>query len=242
MKEINKFVIGIKPSQKMFRISSIAGLIADEVLATRGKKQITDEYYKEVSRNTEQGYLRLRNKELGNILQIDLENIIFIKDYYSLDTHFNANKVFEEFKIIWKAINDILKLKAIRRIGISAEHQIEINDNNATKKLIKSLTSIPSPDHPAKFLLRFEERAITKEGAMPDFKKDDFINIIYDYYDSENDSENPKENHINANIDVQRYYSPLFEGNVADEVVKVKHIFDQKKNKFEISLKQKGLM
>ena len=205
------------------------------------RRTIDEKYYTQIARNNETGSYKLFNEELGNVLKLDLDNVIFIKDYYNSTKTFNFNKVLTEFKQIWTIVNDILKLKDIRRIGIVAEHQIDIDKANVNKRLIESLTTFNETNHPAKFLLRFENRCPTKEGIAPDIKKSDFVNVIQDIYDSEFDTENPKKGSFNANIDIQRYYSPLLKANVVEEVKKLNKTFIKETKKLESFLREKGL-
>lgn len=243
MMRINKFLIGIRSASKMFRMTSLSGLIIDAILSERGSnKQIDDEYYTQIARNNETANYQLYNEKLGNVLKIDLDNVIFIKDYYNSSKTFNFNKALDEFRQIWTILNDILKLKDIRRIGIVAEHQIDIGEANVSKQLIKSLTTFNKTSHPAKFLLRFENRYPTKEGIAPDIKKSDFVNVIHDFYDSELDTENPKKGALNANIDIQRYYSPLLKANVVEEVKKLNKTFIKETKSLESFIKEKGLI
>lgn len=238
---IKKITIGIQPSQKMFRVSSLHGSIVDSVLSLRGTKPITDEYYTEISRSTEQGSIRLKNDAEGNTLIVDLSNVVFVKDVYKSDKQLDIDDAFKEFRLIWKQVNDLLHVRDVRRIGVVGEHRIPVQ-NSSSATLLKSLTSISVASHPAKFILRFEERRLTTTGGIPDFKKDDFINVIRDYYDSEMDSDQPEEKHVNINLDVQRYYSPLFNGNIFDEAERVHQQFTKEKDKCETDLKQRGLL
>ena len=91
-------------------------------------------------------------------------------------------------------------------------------------------------------MLKYEDRRLTKEGAIPDIKKSNFINVIRDYYDSELDVDHPEENCINSNIDVQQYYSPLFNGGVYEEVIKLRRIFEEEWKRLGEELKSKGLV
>jgi len=123
MIRINKFSIGIRPVSKMFRMTSLSGLIIDKILSEREfNKHLDEKYYTQIARNNETGNYKLYNKELGNELNLDLNNVVFIKDYYKSAKTFSLNKVLTEFKQIWTIVNDILKLKDIRRIGMVAEH------------------------------------------------------------------------------------------------------------------------
>jgi len=74
---IMKFTVGIRPSQKMFRVSSLHGSLVDSVLSLRGSNSMDDEYYTEISRGADQGFIQLRNEDRGNTLRIDLDNVTF---------------------------------------------------------------------------------------------------------------------------------------------------------------------
>jgi hypothetical protein len=212
------------------------------VLSLRGEKPIDDEYYTEVTRTNEPFAIQLKNEERGNILTVDLSNITFTKDFYDSGKQFDIEDVLKEFRAIWKQVNEVLHVKEVRRIGIVLEHQIEVGENSASAALLTKLTSIASSGHVAKFMLHFEERSRTTKGGVPDLNKDDFINVIRDYYDSERDSDHPKEGHINVNLDVQRYYSPLLNGNVFDEVAVFRKQLAFEQDRLEKDLKQRGLL
>ena len=51
MIKIRKFIIGIRPASKMFRISSLAGQIIDSILSERGTKFREGKYFTEISSN-----------------------------------------------------------------------------------------------------------------------------------------------------------------------------------------------
>ena len=242
MIRISKFAIGIQPSQKMFRVSSLRGSLVDTVLSLRGTKPFDDEYYTEVSRNVEQGTVQLRNEELGNVLRIDQDRVVFTKDYYLSEKAHDINDAIQEFRTIWKHLNEELRARNIRQIGIAAEHQIPAKDAKASEALLGALTSITTVGHPAKFILKIEDRRFPTKGGIPDLKKDDFINVGRQFYDSDHDADHAKAGHINANIDVQRYYSPLFNGNVFDEVTVLQKLFLEEKNRLEDDLKKRGLV
>ena len=65
MINIDKFVIGIRPSSRMFRISSVIGLVIDSVLSERGGKTLPDEYYSEVATSPGKVGCRLSNDALA---------------------------------------------------------------------------------------------------------------------------------------------------------------------------------
>jgi hypothetical protein len=48
--------------------------------------------------------------------------------------------------------------------------------------------------------------------------------------------------HMNINLDVQRYYSPYFNGHVFDEVLVLNKTFQEEKERLESDLKKRGLI
>lgn len=240
--EIKKLIIGIRTASKMFRIQSVGGVILDNVLSLRGKNGLVDEYFKEISISTDRFQYVLKNETLGNTLHMDTDGIVFTKDYYDKDAKVNMDKFISEFTVIWETINNGLKIEDIRRIGIACEHQISTKDNPNAKHMVETFTKFSQPKHQGKFILRFEERKETSEGFAPDIHKSDFLNILYDYYDGESDIEHSKKNTLNANLDVQRYFAPLLKKGCADEVTKLKRIFDAEHTKMKDKLKGMGVL
>ncbi|MBI5439464.1 MAG: hypothetical protein HY936_11075 [Nitrosomonadales bacterium] len=103
------------------------------------------------------------------------------------------------------------------------------------------LTSLKSNGFPAKFHLSFEDRKNVGVGGLPDPAKDDFINVIRTYYDSLLDVEHPEADSINTNLDVQRYYSPIFKGAPFEEITKLKKEYDKTALRFTGDLNSFGI-
>jgi hypothetical protein len=240
--KIKKFIVGIRPSSKIFRLTSLYGTIVDSILAQRGSNQISDEYYSNVGSNVEQGVFTLENKELGNILRMDHSNIIFVKSSYEADITINTEKTLLEYQTIWSIINQVLKLNDIRRIGVSAEHRITNDETNINAKFIEAFCKFSPPKHLGGLHLKYEDRREPKTGIIPDPNKSDYLNIIYDYYDSELDASHSAKGSINANLDVQRYYSPLVMKNIWDEVKIQKRQFDNELKGFYKNLRDLRLI
>ena len=240
---IKKLVIGVRPAQKMFRVSSLGGVLVDNVLSLRGTKYIDNEYFLNVAQDLEKATIQLSNEEAGNLLQITHSDIIFTKDWYGQDnTTKNIESALDEYHTIWKKVNEVLLVKGIRRIGIVGEQQVECNDKVPSSALLGALTKSSASNHPTKFILRYEDRKNLSHKGVPDFRSDSFINVIREYYDSSQDAQHKSDNHFNANIDVQRFYSPLLEGGVYDEVAKLYKQFKEERKLFENDLKVRGLL
>lgn len=220
MKNCKQFVIGIQPATKMFRLSSLAGRVIDEILEVRdSSKNLGSDYYTNVSSSVSGSEYALTNENSGNVLRLHQDNIIFKKTFYSSEKHFNFDKALEEFKDIWKVVNKVMDVKNIRRIGISAESRFQ--SAKPSLDLLNSVTKLTTTSHCERFSLHYERVGLAKDGSIPDRKKSDFINVITDLYDSTMDRENPEEGCLNINVDVQRYYAPLTNANVADEALKL---------------------
>lgn len=241
MIRISKFTIGIRPSSKMFRVTSLAGTLIDRILELRGGKTIHDDYFSAVSRNQEQGIISLMDNDGTRVLRVDLDNVVFTKDHYESDKRLNIDTALKEFHELWKVVNATLQIKDIRRIGLVSEHRISVAKNQASKLLLEKYTTLESQNHPAKVMVKYEDRRLTKGGAIPDAKKSNFINVIRNFYDSEVDADHPEDDCINVNIDVQQYYSPLFNGAVYEEINKVRKLFEEERQKLVAELKSKGI-
>lgn len=244
MVQFKKIIIGIRPAQKMFRVSSLYGSIVDEVLSSRTDKRLGADYFTGVSKLVDQPGVRLTNESLGNTLQIDSENVVFIKDYYTSEKAVDLDALLDEFVFLWEVVDKTLQVRDVRRIGIASEHQIQVADGHASAALVGNFTNIPAPVHAAKFQLQMEDRRMTtNKVGLPDFKKDDFINVIHHYYDSSLDVEHPSSGGINITLDVQRYFYPLLKSKISDEVLALfKKDFLKEKNKLDSDLKKRDLI
>lgn len=209
MLKIHKFIIGIQPAGRMFRIPSIGGVVVDAILAIRSKSSLSDDYYTEITTRPDGLNFQLHNPDNGNILRIDRDQVVFIKDTFGDNSEINLRSSLREFGDIWKALDPIVNMRGIRRIGIASEQLLQLD--NVNKTLLKTLTRLNVPLHPGKFHIRYEDRWPTRESIAPDIKKDDFINVITEIYDSSLDADHPESGSANINIDVQRYFQPLLE-------------------------------
>lgn len=242
MASMKRFVIGVRPAYRMFRVSSLGGLIADTILAARGKNGISPDYFRTIGKDDKGNAIRLSNDDLGNFLHLDIENVVFTKETQD-DDFIDVEHALIEFKTLWKIIDGLLKVTHIRRLGMVATYQSYSIEKSPSLELIKALTNISAGPYPRKFYLRYEDRLPTLEGLAPDIDASDFINVIYTYYDSETSREsseeapNPTEaGSINADIDVQRYYHPYLSSLTAREIDKAYQTFLAKINAFETRL------
>ena len=224
MIKMSKLVIGVRPATRMFRLSSLSGVVIDEILAARGKKPLSDEYYKKVLAIGQNGEVRLLNDKKSNALVMNWSDVVFTKEAIDEEDTIDISSALEEFERIWKIIDEVARIRDVRRIGIFAEHIVGIGLDNASKNLLDKLTTIKKIFHPAKFSLSYEERRPTIEGMAPDIEKSDLINVRHTYYDGELDDANPIKQSIKADIDVQRYFTPLTSA-VTSEVLKLKKVF-----------------
>lgn len=225
---VKKFSIGIQPFAKMFRVIGRGGEAVDAVLRQRGKA-LPESYFTEVGVGPDRKSFHLTTKDLSSTLHIAEDNIALVKDYYESAQHYDFKKVLDEFRVIWTAVQSVLKVEDIRRIGIVAEHRYvpSTPQTDPSIWLRDKLLKIDSNLITDKFRLRFEEREFAADGKSPDLKKSDFINFIYDYYDSDLDDSHPVKGRFNVNVDVQRYFAPLNNGNIHDELLKLHRHFEK---------------
>ena len=239
MPHIRKFTIGILPFAKMFRVHGLGGAATDAVLKIRGKG-LPDDYFDEIAVNAERTAYRLTGGDQVNSLHITEESITFTKDYHEADGNFSFKKTIEELRLIWPAIQSVLSVSEIRRIGMVAEYRFAVPHKHPSVWLREKLLVQPSAMVTDKFSLRFEEREFARDGIAPDPKKADFINFIYHYYDSAIDASHPAPDCADVNVDVQRYFAPMLTGNVIDECTKLHRSFELAESRVHESMKKMG--
>jgi uncharacterized protein (TIGR04255 family) len=219
MENIKQLIIGIRPVTKMFRVSSVGGQLIDAILAKRDTSKILDsDYYSSVSLNSEGSVVELKGENNENKLRIEHDNILFSKGNYRSKQSYDFNKYFQEFREIWKIVDSILSVKNVRRIGIACESRFETTSGTSSENLISNLTKLPVPSYTQNFAIHYETLRSTKATAIPDPEKGDYVRSITDVYDSHFDKENSQKGFINLNVDVQRFYAPVTNGNISDEV------------------------
>lgn len=239
---IKKITIGIRPAHKLFRIAGDWGAAVDAVLSLRGSKPLLDpEYFTNVGRNDERMAYRVHNEGAGHSLTLTTEDVIFTKHRYGQDGSVNVDKFMTEFEAVWSAVNETLKIKTIRRVGIVAEHRVRDVDD-PSRLLASALVRYPAPQHSARFTCVFENRIPKNGDEAPDPKKSAFTNLIYQFYDSEADSEVPESRAYNLNLDVQHFYAPHLTGGIVQSVHIVRRDFEAKWREFEAHLDKLGLI
>ncbi|HEX5093796.1 MAG TPA: hypothetical protein VFV84_14000, partial [Burkholderiales bacterium] len=150
----------------------------------------------------------------------------FTTDHYERGNRVDFDDVFKEFDLLWRACDSVLKVRDVRRVGIVGEYRITPTKNPSAA--LMEFTRLAPRGIPAKFQLQFETRMLTTGASgLPDVKTADFWNTIESYYDSELDQEHADSGQITAMLDVQRYYMPLLNGNVPDELRKLKRRYDE---------------
>ena len=164
MIRMHKLIIGIRPATRMFRMSALGGVAIDGVLRIRDKGQLPKDYYTQVTTGIDSNGFQLSNPENGNVLKLDRDNLVFIKDYFDSDEAVNIKSAVQEFMLIWNEANKTIQMHDIRRIGIAAEHVIKAD--HPTIQLLSKVTKIEAPKHSAKFHLRYEDRRPSKEALI----------------------------------------------------------------------------
>lgn len=220
MAKIWKATIGIRPINKMFRVLSVGGSIIDALIGLRGGKVLNDDYFDTGGISNNRQAIRISNESQGNYVNVSVEDVVFIKDFYATGKQFDLNDFLAEFRAIWSAIDSVLKVRDIRRIGFVGEHRFPAA-SGASATLLRHLTKLEPSGHPDKFSLRFETRSFNTDGSVPDEGKGAFVNVIREYYDASQDVQHPEPKFINANLDAQRYFAPAFNGDISGEFLRL---------------------
>jgi hypothetical protein len=237
---VKKFSIGVTPVSKMFRVHGLGGAAVDAVVRLR-TKALSGEAFTDVGMNAERTAYQLTTPGKTSTFEVKEDSIIFSKDYYESQSSFDFGKVLDEFRVLWTALNSVLEIQDIRRVGMVAEHRFQPSTEGSSSNWLRgNLTTLDSKMVSDKFLLQFEEREYARDGIAPDPKKSDFINYIYHFYDSEIDASHPLEGSINANLDVQRYFAPVHNGNVSDEILKLHKHFESAQKRLDAKMKSLG--
>jgi hypothetical protein len=238
------FIIGIQFNEKMFRLPSLGGIIIDEVLKLRGsEKKIKDSYFTKVSTpitSANEYTISLIDDEGENTLSILPDQFIFKKRVITSKSTVNVEKAIQDFQVFWKTVNKIVDFPSARRIGFVAEFRIDEKEtDNAGPELVDTLTKIKKPNSCSRFKLEFEDRDLSKGGSRSSIETDDFWNRLFTFYISDMD-EKPEKGKINANIDLQKYYSPA-KADPIKELAEFKTRFKTEKAKFKEQLIELGL-
>jgi hypothetical protein len=219
---VRKMSIGVRPVRKMFRVPGIGGEAADAILS---QAELPEGYFNVVGSSTDRKVWRLSNDKQSNFLALSEESVVFVRNYYASNDAYDFTKVLSEFRAIWSALQPRLNVRDIRCIGIVCEYRFSVGATDPSVWLRRSLTKLNTDRHTQKFNLRFEDRDHMPDGKAPDPKRSDFINYIYQYYDSALDVDHPASGFVDVDLDVQRYFAPVVNPGVADEVMKLNNKF-----------------
>jgi hypothetical protein len=208
-----KLTVGIRPSKPMFRFATWAGSMVDDLLSSVERAKATKSLFKHVEQAADKSHFRLVGDK--HSLFVGVNDLQYSVDYYESEENLNIDAEIERFVSFFSVVNATLKIRDIRRIGIACEYRFSSNTEQPSRELIEKVTRLKSDGFPAKFQLQFEQRhPITATTGIPDFRTDDFWNVLETYYDGEVDVDHSAKHEINLMLDVQRYYAPLLEEKV----------------------------
>lgn len=208
-----KLSIGIRPSRAMFRFSTLSGTLIDELLASSERSKTHKRMFQHVEQDSAKSHFRLVGD--GYSLFAGVHDVQYSVDNYESKKILDIDIEIERFIALFTVVNSTLKIRDIRRIGMVCEYRLPSNTELPSKELIEKFTRFTPDGFPAKFNLQFEQRfPITSVTGVPDFRTDDFWNVIESFYDGEADAEHSASKQINMMLDVQRYYRPLLEDKV----------------------------
>lgn len=232
-----KFTVGLRPSRKLFRVSTWAGQLIDELLVETSKIKQKTNSHSAIFQNVEQAQNGSHFRLVGDHhnLLVSVNDILYTADYYeSENTFVSIEEEVDQFISFFGVINNLLKPRGIRRVGIVSEYRIDSKTELPSKELLEAFTKIERAGYPAKFQVQFESRhPIQAKTGIPDLKTDDFWNIIETYYDGEADTDHSTRRAINTMLDVQRYYNPLLNDKFEDAIRVVLQRYQKEAKGFE---------
>lgn len=240
--QLNKVVIGVRFSKKSFKLSSLSGIVIDDILALREtNKRFGSNFLNKFSSDLDPSNLHVKFLDDKGIysLIIQPDQIAYIKSADTDTASVNVEQTIKDFEILWKTANKILKFDDIRRIGLVGEFHIKAkSETSAPNQLIDALLNIEAPKFSGHFNLRYEDRDLGLDG---DKNTADYWNTLYSFYPSELDVDFPVKGRINANMDVQKFYNPA-KSEPLRELRVIKDKFTEKKAKFKELNKTLGLV
>ncbi|QKO22410.1 hypothetical protein [Rhodoferax sp. BAB1] len=205
-----KFTVGLRPAKSMFRFSTWAGSLVDDLLASAERSKTTKGLFKTVEQAADKSHFRLIGEK--HTLFAGVKDVQFSVDYYDSDSTLDIDAEIDRFISLFSVVNAALKIRDVRRIGIVCEYRFPSKTDQPSRELIEKITHFKTDGFPAKFQLQFEQRhPITATTGIPDFRTEDFWNVLETYYDGEVDTDHSAKHEINLMLDVQRYYAPLLE-------------------------------
>lgn len=212
-----KMSIGIRPARAMFRFSSLGGALIDEILTYTDKSKNSKKLFNHVEQGGDKSHFRLFGDNCS--LFVGTHDVQYSVDHYESKSSFEINTEIDRFISLFSTINTSLKIRDIRRIGMVCEYRTQSKTELPSRELLEEFTKFEPVGYPAKFHLQFEHRhPILNSIGVPDFRTDDFWNIIESYYDGEMDADHSMVKQKNFMLDVQRYYNPLLEDKIDNAI------------------------
>lgn len=236
-----KMSIGIRPSRAMFRFSTLGGSLIDEILTYTEKSKNSKKLFKHVEQDGDKSHFRLVGDSCS--LFVGIHDVQYSVDHYESKSAIEINAEVDRFISLFSTANSSLKMRDIRRIGMVCEYQVPSKTALPSRDLLEEFTKFEPIGYPAKFQLQFEHRhPIASPTGAPDFRTDDFWNIIESYYDAEMDAEHSTTRKINLMLDVQRYYNPLLEDKVDSAIRSLADKYNKQFSTFSEKAKSLGVV
>lgn len=241
--QLKKVVIGVSFTRKSFKLSSLGGILIDEILALREtNRKLDNEFLTRFSSSNDTSNLHLKfidDKGINSLI-IQPDSFTFYKSAANEKAVVNIDKVIDEFSILWKVATKVLDYKDIRRVGLVGEFHIEPeNEHSASNELVQALTRIDKPDFSGRFHLQYEDRDLQTTASLSDLSTADYWNTIYTYTPTDL-TLHGVEGKICSTLDVQKYYNPA-KSDPIRELKLIKSKFDSKKADLKKRNRQLGL-
>lgn len=209
-----KIVIGIAFNRRSFKISGVAGSIADEIIEMTRQSSVKsgfpdfDQYW---SNNDNANFAgTLRDSKTGNLLELQTGQVVFTHNSKSRESALNFDDTYQEFLKFYRVVSKFLGSPSIRRIGVVGEFYFSTgSEENCSVYLSDKLVKFGgSKTHSNRFHLSFDEQEPVGNLTKISVESSPFWNYIYNVYPSELDASSASEGGFRATLDVQRYFNP----------------------------------
>jgi hypothetical protein len=208
-----KVVIGITFNKKNFKLSSVGGLIADDLIEKSKETSLKGgfPYFDQMMSSADfvnPGFTLVSS--VGHAaLEIQPQHVLFTRSSSDPQSAISIEKTSEELLAFYKIISKALGAPSIRRIGVVGEYFVSLDstDNSSSFLLSKFSPKLSALGRQTRFHLTFDD--VQFDGPVSDFNSQtsDYWNCIYSIYPSELD-DYYSEGGFRSSLDVQKYFNP----------------------------------
>lgn len=238
MFSIKKLTASIRPARKIFSVRSEWGRIFDLAISLEGSKHFRDIKFSNFSEVSPEDRFTLSSPNSEIVFGLSSADISLTTHTYSSKAHLKIEDFQAQFESLWEIANKILHIQNIHFIGIVAEHRSSANEGGG-KRVAQKIPDVPITGSDTKAAFHIEE--IFPLDSHNSATTSNRLVTVLDVYDSRMDTDHKEKDAVNINLDVQRIYTPSFNGDVKAEFGKHSYEFQKRWTGLKDSLRNSGL-